>query len=77
MTGRKPAQKTFQHPQVGMVTLTSHSLHVEGTPGQRIDIYTAEPGAPDHDALLLLDMTTPRPEHGSAPSTPGAIRRQP
>jgi hypothetical protein len=58
VTGRKPAQKSFQHPQVGKVTLASQSLHVEGTPGQRIGVYTAEPGTPEHDALLLLDMAT-------------------
>lgn len=33
VTGRKPAHKTFHHPQVGRVTLTSQSLQVEGTPG--------------------------------------------
>ncbi len=33
VTGRKPAHKTFLHPQVGTLTLTSQSLHVEGTPG--------------------------------------------
>lgn len=32
VTGRKPAHKTFQHPQVGTVTLTSQSLHVEAPP---------------------------------------------
>ncbi|MGW3107813.1 MmyB family transcriptional regulator [Streptomyces sp. NPDC001100] len=56
VTGRKPAQKTFHHPQVGTLTLTSQSLHIEGTPGQRIGVHTAEPGSPDHDAMLLLDM---------------------
>ncbi|MER7840681.1 helix-turn-helix transcriptional regulator [Streptomyces sp. NPDC096040] len=75
-TGRKPAQKTFQHPQVGPVTLTSQSLHVEGTPGQRIGVYTAEPGSADHDALLLLDMTAPRDAHRPSPS-PNATGRQP
>ena len=65
VTGRKPVQKTFHHPQVGTLTLTSQSLHIEGTPGQRISVYTAEPGSPDHDALLLLDMTAGVP----SPST--------
>ncbi|MFJ7904075.1 hypothetical protein ACIQ6V_26895 [Streptomyces sp. NPDC096198] len=74
VTGRKPPQKTFQHPQVGTVTLTSQSLHVEGTPEQRIGVYVAEPGTPDHGTLLLLDMTAPRPEHGFPP---GAIRQRP
>ncbi|TDT29330.1 helix-turn-helix protein [Streptomyces sp. BK208] len=64
VTGRKPAHKTFHHPQVGTLTLTSQALHVEGTPGQRIGVYTAEPGTPDHDALLLLDMTAPAITHG-------------
>ncbi|MFI7102290.1 helix-turn-helix transcriptional regulator [Streptomyces sp. NPDC050161] len=60
VTGRKPAQKTFRHPQVGTITLTSQAMHLEGTPGRRIGVYTAEPGTPDHDALLLLDMTAPQ-----------------
>ncbi|MER5896555.1 helix-turn-helix transcriptional regulator [Streptomyces sp. NPDC001876] len=59
VTGRKPAHKTFHHPRVGTLTLTSQSMQLEGTPGQRIGVYTAEPGTPDHDAMLLLDMTTP------------------
>ncbi|MFG3530399.1 helix-turn-helix transcriptional regulator [Streptomyces sp. NPDC047917] len=68
VTGRKPAGKTFRHPQVGTLTLTSQPLHVEGTPGQRIGVYTAEPGSPDHDALLLLDMTAPvATERNTAP----------
>jgi len=75
VTGRKPAQKIFQHPQVGTLTLTSQSLHVEGTPGQRIGVYTAEPGTPDHDALLLLDMTAPRPAERPA-SAPRATDQQ-
>ncbi|WP_037571183.1 helix-turn-helix transcriptional regulator [Phaeacidiphilus oryzae] len=73
VTSRKPAQKTFHHPQVGTVTLTAQSLQAEGTPGQRIGVYTAEPGTPDHDALVLLDLTAPRPkEHPApAPKAPG------
>ncbi|MFG3250300.1 helix-turn-helix transcriptional regulator [Streptomyces sp. NPDC048187] len=64
VTGRKPARKTFRHPRVGTVTLTSQSMHLEATPGQRIGVYTAEPGTPDHDAMLLLDMTAPATSPG-------------
>ncbi|MFD4689314.1 helix-turn-helix transcriptional regulator [Streptomyces sp. NPDC058463] len=61
VVGRKKVQKTFHHPQVGVITLSGQSMHIEGTPGQRFGVYTAEPGSPDHDAMLLLDMTSPRP----------------
>jgi hypothetical protein len=36
-------------------------MHLDDTPGQRLGVYTAEPGTPDHDAMLLLDLTAPRP----------------
>jgi hypothetical protein len=39
-------------------------MYLEGTPGRRIGVYTAEPGTRDHDALLLLDMTAPAVAHG-------------
>lgn len=65
VTGRKIATKTFQHPQVGKITLAFQGMALEGTPGHRMGVYTAEPGTPDHDAMLLLDMTAttaePRP----------------
>ncbi|MCL7380003.1 helix-turn-helix transcriptional regulator [Streptomyces sp. 35G-GA-8] len=57
VTGRKITTKTFQHPQVGNLTLGFQGMALEGTPGHRMGIYTAEPGTPDHDAMLLLDMT--------------------
>ncbi|MEV0749282.1 helix-turn-helix transcriptional regulator [Streptomyces sp. NBC_00184] len=60
--GRKKTEKTFHHPQVGELTLSGQSMNLEGTPGQRLGVYTAEPGSPDHDAMLLLDMTAPRPD---------------
>lgn len=36
-------------------------MQLEGTPGQRLGIYLAEPGTPDCDAMILLDMTASRP----------------
>jgi hypothetical protein len=35
-------------------------MQLETTPGQRLGVYTAEPGTPDHDAMVLLDLTAPR-----------------
>jgi hypothetical protein len=35
-------------------------MQLEGTPGQRLGVYVAEPGTPDYDAMILLDMTAPR-----------------
>jgi transcriptional regulator with XRE-family HTH domain len=59
--GRKRLQKTFHHPEVGVLTLTGQSMQLESTPGQRLGVYTADPGTPDHDAMLLLDLTAPEP----------------
>lgn len=74
-SGRAPPQD-LPPPQVGTVTLTSKSPHVEGTPGQRIGVYITGPGTPDHDALLLLDMTAPRPPQRPA-HTPRGTGQQP
>jgi transcriptional regulator with XRE-family HTH domain len=68
VTGRKPARKTFHHPLVGTLTLTPQSMDLEGTPGQRLGVYVAEPGTPDHDAMLLLDMAA-GDERSSTPRT--------
>lgn len=61
VVGRKKTQKTFHHPEVGVLTLSGQSMHLEDTPGQRLGVYTAEPGTPDHTAMLLLDLTAPQP----------------
>jgi transcriptional regulator with XRE-family HTH domain len=61
VTGRNSGQrKTFQHPQVGTITLAFQGMQLEGTGGQRLGVYTADPGTPDHDAMILLDMTAGR-----------------
>jgi hypothetical protein len=49
-------QKTFLHPEVGTMTLAHEVLEVNRTDGQRVVVYSAEPGGPDHDAMTLLDM---------------------
>lgn len=48
--------KTFHHPDVGDLTLGCHSMQVEGTPGHQLVAYHAEPGTPEYDALVLLDL---------------------
>src|ERR1700761_9238727 len=55
-----PPKKTFHHPQVGTVTLGFQGMQLEDTPGQRLTVYLAEPGTPDYDAMVLLDLTAPQ-----------------
>ena len=68
VTGRTASHqtKTFHHPHVGTITLGFQGMQLEGTPGQRLGVYMAEPGTPDHDAMILLDMTAPR--HAAKPT---------
>ena len=42
---------------IGPLTLASEVLAAAGD-GQRLLIYQAPPGTPEHDALVLLAMTT-------------------
>lgn len=42
-------------------------MQLEGTPGHRLISYYAEPGTPEYDALVLLDVTA---EHPVAPKSP-------
>ncbi len=56
-----PQKKTFHHPQVGTITLGFQGMQLEDTPGQRLGVYVAEPGTPGYDAMILLDLTAPRP----------------
>jgi transcriptional regulator with XRE-family HTH domain len=49
-------EKIFQHPDVGLITLTHEVLDVNRSGGQRIVVYAAAPGTPDHDAMVLLDL---------------------
>jgi transcriptional regulator with XRE-family HTH domain len=56
VTGHSFGRKTFHHPEVGDLTLGYQSMELEGTPGHRMVTYYAEPGTPEHDAMVMLDM---------------------
>ena len=62
--GHTVGTKTFHHPDVGDLTLGYQGMQLEGTPGHRLNAYYAQPGTPDHDAMVLLDLTAPAPERG-------------
>jgi transcriptional regulator with XRE-family HTH domain len=49
-------EKTFLNPELGRMTLSHEVLEVVRTQQQRLVVYSAEPGTPDHDAIVLLDM---------------------
>ncbi|WAL68781.1 helix-turn-helix transcriptional regulator [Amycolatopsis cynarae] len=55
--GTTHGHKAFRHPEVGDLTLGYQSMRLDGTPGQRLISYFAEPGTRDHDAVVLLDVT--------------------
>jgi len=46
--------KRLHHPIVGDLALDYEALELPGDPGQRILIYSAEPGSPSQEALDLL-----------------------
>ena len=46
--------KRFRHPELGEATLAYEVLHLPEGNGQRILVFTAEPGSASHAALLLL-----------------------
>jgi len=53
--------KRFHHPLVGDLILDFEALELAADPGQRLNVYTAEPGSRSEEALDLLAswITTP------------------
>ncbi len=58
--------KRFHHPEVGELTLDFETLDLPGDPGQKLLLYSAEPGSPSRQALDLLASwaSTPQTSHG-------------
>jgi transcriptional regulator with XRE-family HTH domain len=62
--------KTLHHSLVGDVTLDYEALDLPGDTGQRILVYSAEPGSPSQQSLDLLASwattpTSPRPDEAA------------
>lgn len=55
---RSSGTKAYHHPVVGQMRLDYETMPLTGTDGQRIVIYLATAGTPDHDAMVLLDMAS-------------------
>ncbi|WP_328979852.1 hypothetical protein [Streptomyces canus] len=53
--------KTFHIPDVGTLTLDYQSMQLEGFPGHRLVAHYVDPGTPDHDKMILLDMVATGP----------------
>jgi transcriptional regulator with XRE-family HTH domain len=53
--GHTRGHKGLHHPEVGDFTLGYQSMALNGTTGQALVAYYAEPGTPEHHAITLLD----------------------
>ncbi|MEV6672229.1 helix-turn-helix transcriptional regulator [Streptomyces sp. NPDC051162] len=51
---RTNGRKVHRHPAVGLMTLTYEAFDVARSDGQRLVVYQAPPGTPDHEAMLRL-----------------------
>ncbi|MFI9415115.1 helix-turn-helix transcriptional regulator [Nocardia gamkensis] len=60
---KRGGETAFRHPLIGQVTLVNEVLHHAGN-SQRILLYQAAPSTAEHDALVLLSMTS---ENAGAP----------
>jgi transcriptional regulator with XRE-family HTH domain len=61
--------KTLHHPVVGHLTLAYEALELPGDSGQRILVYTAEPGSPSQEGLNLLASWSATPAKTVADTT--------
>ncbi|MCP2244563.1 helix-turn-helix transcriptional regulator [Lentzea aerocolonigenes] len=70
-------EKTMHHPEVGTMTLSHEGLTLNRAQGQRLIVYLATPGTPDHDAMTLLDLAAaiPRPPRTGTTSSAESTAR--
>ncbi|WP_440071580.1 helix-turn-helix transcriptional regulator [Streptosporangium sp. OZ121] len=54
VSGENVATKRFRHHDVGDLTLTYEVFNINGSPGQKLIVFQAEPGSPSAHALDLL-----------------------
>lgn len=64
---KRGGETAFRHPVIGRITLGMEVLQTSGD-GQRVVIYQAPPGSPEHDALLLLAITAEQGQFRSSPA---------
>jgi hypothetical protein len=73
---RTNGRKQYRHPSVGPMTLGYEAYTVARSEGHRLIVYQAEPGTPDHDAMLLLSVGTPnREDSGHGAHSRSALRK--
>ena len=68
----RTGSKRLHHPLVGDLTLSFDAFEIADDSGQRINVYTAEPGTPSHEALNLLASWTSTPATTHATTIDGA-----
>jgi len=61
--------KVLHHPVVGDLNLDYEALELSGDSGQRILVYSAEPGSPSQEALDLLASWATAPKAQRADET--------
>ncbi|MBK8459199.1 MAG: helix-turn-helix domain-containing protein [Micropruina sp.] len=67
--------KRLQHPLVGELTLEYEAFELAGDAGQRINIYSAQPGSPAAEALNLLASWTAAAPAGARTGVEAATER--
>jgi transcriptional regulator with XRE-family HTH domain len=63
--------KSYMHPLVGPIELRYETFSINGSDGQLLAVYHAEPGSPSAQALALLSSMAASPPSGPRPRPSG------